>query len=237
MALRTHYYVLALGSAKNNLFEAFRDSLIDIETHGFPVEVQESASDVTDEKWLREIALTVDRHFGKFYEEEPLKLIVIGEPEMLSAFSSVTKHGDAVIGHIRGDHTMTPVRDLGQIVWPVVQKAISGVVERALADLATSGIRRQAVSGLEAVVRLSRKGIRALLMVEENFHMRGSIARTDGSPAISPDVDIREVIDDAVDAVIEKVLETEGNVIFMPQGSLSERDRIVLLPCEVADSE
>jgi len=42
-------------------------------------------------------------------------------------------------------------------------------------------------------------------------------------------LDIQEVIDDAVDAIIEKVLEKGGNVVFLESGSLTEFHRIALI--------
>ena len=61
------------------------------------------------------------------------------------------------------------------------------------------------------------------------IHLRGSIRDTTGPLVVVPDVDVRESIDDAVDAVIEKVLGSAGNVVFMPSGTLRDRARIVLL--------
>jgi hypothetical protein len=69
----------------------------------------------------------------------------------------------------------------------------------------------------------------ATLFVEEDYHVRGSIHETEQSLVYSRDVDIREVLDDAVDAIIEKVLETSGNVVFLDGGSLIEYQRIALL--------
>ncbi len=48
-------------------------------------------------------------------------------------------------------------------------------------------------------------------------------------PAISPDVDIRDEGDDAVDAVIERLLASGGSAVFVRSGSLTDRGRIVLL--------
>ncbi|HER44510.1 MAG TPA: hypothetical protein ENO08_08635 [Candidatus Eisenbacteria bacterium] len=154
---------------------------------------------------------------------------------MLSAFDSVTRHGDSVIGRVYGDHSATPARDLGQIVWPIVKEAMSGVIYRAMADLETSEGMGLTASGLDAVVRVADSAAKATLMVEDDYHIRGSIGRHDSVSVISPDIDIREAIDDAVDAVIEKVLKTGGNVIFTPGGSLTGRNRIVLLLSEAAD--
>ena len=84
-------------------------------------------------------------------------------------------------------------------------------------------------TGLEAVALELNKGLRATLLVEDDYHLRGSVGRTGQSPVVSPDVDVRDSLDDAVDVVIERVLESGGNVVFTPGGSLSDWNRIVLL--------
>jgi sugar/nucleoside kinase (ribokinase family) len=43
-------------------------------------------------------------------------------------------------------------------------------------------------------------------------------------------VDVRDALDDAVDAVIERALAGGGRVVFTPNGSLAAWDRIALLP-------
>jgi hypothetical protein len=50
-----------------------------------------------------------------------------------------------------------------------------------------------------------------------------------GTASWSPEIDVRSAIDDAVDAVIEQVLESAGHVVFTPPGRLRDRERIVLL--------
>jgi len=227
--LSTHYYVLSLGAHTSMLFEAFRDYLIDIENRGFPVESRAGRSGSVDPARQRELARAVDDCLDHHYALEPLGLVVVGDKAMRSAFTSVTTHGDAVVGSIEGDHSATSARDLGQIVWPVVREAISGVQETAMRDLEAWAERGQVASGLEAVARLVNAGVRATLLVEDDYHMRGSIAGTREMTFISPEVDVREAIDDTVDAVIEKVLASGGNVVFTPSGSLSDRERIVLL--------
>jgi hypothetical protein len=147
--------------------------------------------------------LTADKCFGRYYLHEPLGVVVVGEEEMESAFHAVTAHRSAVIGRIAGDHSATPGRDLGQISWSAVKEGMSGVLDRAMRDLRASGRGGEKASGLEAVSRLAGRGARATPLVGEDYRMRGSLGGTSESPVISPDVDVRDVMDDAVDAVIE----------------------------------
>jgi len=211
------------------LFEAFRDSLITIENQGFPVVASSLASELTGDDRLRALARAVDTCFDHYYAVDPLGLMLVGEEEMQAAFLSVTVHGAAVIGRIEGDHTATPVRDLGQIVWPVVKEAMSGAMDKAMRDLEEFLERGWTASGLEAVARVAHRRAGATLLVEDDYHVRGSVGGSGESPVISSSVDVREPIDDAVDAVIEMVLKSDGNVVFTPADSLRDHNRIVLL--------
>jgi Bacterial archaeo-eukaryotic release factor family 3 len=222
----THYYVLSLGATTNVLFEAFRDSLIDVENQGFPVP---GPSVRPNGPARRELARTVDDCFGRYYSREPLQVVMVGSADMRFAFSSVTTHGMAIIGWVEGDHTATSPRDLGQIVWPIVKEGMSGVLERAMRDLEVSEARGDLASGLEAVVRAAGGSVRATLLVEDDYRRKGSISGTSEPPRISTSVDVRDAIDDVVDAVIEKVIAAAGNVVFAPPGTLRDRERIVLL--------
>jgi len=227
--LSIHYYVLALSAEKCLLYEAFREHLVDIRNQGFPLEATGFPPLPDDQARLRALAHTVDEHFGHFYQRDPLRVVVVGEETLLSAFLAVTAHGHAVINGIEGDHTVTSSRDLGQIVWPVVKEAISGVQDDALRNLLVAAARGQMFCGLEAVARLADGGEPTTLLVEEGYHVRGSIVGRGRSLFISPHVDVRETMDDAVDVVIEKVLGFGGHVVFTPRGALDDRERIVLL--------
>ena len=233
MHLSTHYYVISLSERSNALYEAFRDTIIDIRNGGFPVEVSSQllgAGDPNDrEERLREASRIADRLFGDCYRHDPLGLVVTGERSMLDIFDSVTAYGDIIIGHIEGDYGSTSLHDLGKIVWPVVREALSGLLDETIHDLEIATKAGRAVCGLAAVSQLEMAGVKATLVVENDYRIRGSIQKTAQSLEISQDVDVMQEIDDAVDAVIERVLESGGNVVFAPSGSLNTLERIVLL--------
>lgn len=230
--LSTHYYVICLSKQTNTLLEAFRDTLIDIRNQGFPINAPVSAggsSESADQSpHVAEFLRDVDQHFGHYYAEEPLAVVVTGEEELLTLFVSVTAHKAAIVGQVDGDFTATSLRDLGKIVWPLVKQTLSGTREMALRDLENAADGRK-ICGIEAVSRRVNAAAGATLLVEEDYHVRGSISEADGSEEISPNVDVRDEIDDVVDILAEKVLGAGGNVVFLPGGSLRDLGRIVLL--------
>jgi predicted enzyme related to lactoylglutathione lyase len=106
---------------------------------------------------------------------------------------------------------------------------MSKETERALRNLDDYAAAGRAVRGLEAVAGCVRKGSGGILLVEEDYHVRGGLERTGRFPAVTSLVDVRDALDDAVDAVIEKALAAGGRVLFTPNDSLAEWGRIALL--------
>ena len=228
----THNYVLSLSTESTVLYEAFRDVLIRIEDQGFPV-TGFTAGVVHDTP--RELMRTVDERFDAYDSNQPLGLILVGSEKLQSTFDVVTAHAPAVMGRVTRDRSGISDADLGQIVWLTARESISQVRDRAIRDLEVCADRGRLVPGLQAVVAAAATGTPGTLLVEEGFRVRGSLVIAAQPPVVSGDVDIRDVNDDAVDAVIDKALQGGCNVVFMHDGALADQGRIALLPEEVQE--
>lgn len=225
-----HYYVLSLGEKMSRLYEGFRYKLIDIQNKNFPFEFSidtdnQSSRDTQNRDYLQQ----TNQRFAHYYEQDPLRLVVIGEENNLAIFKTLATHQDLLIGMIKGDYTTTSPHDLGRIVWPVVKETISGVNENAMKELEIADKMNNVIFGIEAVGQLAETQTGATLYVEEDYHVKGSIQKTDQSLIISKHVNLLEVIDDVVDIIIEKVLQRGGNVVFLNSGSLITYDRIAII--------
>jgi hypothetical protein len=230
MQLSIHYYVLSLSEQTSRLYEGFRDKLIDIRNTNFPFEISiDAANPDSKDTQLREFFHQSDQHFTHYYQQDPLRLVVVGEKRNLSIFESLTTHREVIIGTVEGDYTATSVHDLGKIIWPVVKEAIAGTNKNALRDLATAASKHKVVSGIDAVGQLVETETGSTLYVEEDFHVKGSIYKSDHSLIISKHVNLLEVIDDVVDIIIETVLKMGGTVIFLTSGSLKKFEKIALI--------
>jgi hypothetical protein len=233
MQLSIHYYVLSLSKNMSRLYEGFRDKLIYIQNTNFPVECAMNATDsvksVSKETQLKDFFRRTDQRFARYYEQDPLRLVIVGDKNSLTVFEVLTTHRDIVIGTVGGDYTATSPHDLGKIVWPVVKEAIAGANKNAMHNLAIAARAKKVVSGIEAVGQSAETETGSTLYVEDDYHVKGSIFKTDHSLVFSKHVNICEVLDDVVDVIIEKVLKMGGNVIFLNSGSLKELDRIALI--------
>ena len=236
MKLSTHYYVLSLSERSSRLYECFRDNLIDIQNSGFPfksiVYPDGPNRPGVKETCLRDFIRKTDQHFDSYYKQDPLTLVVIGEKELLRIFRAVTTHPEPIIGFIEGYYSDTSLHDLGKIVWAVDKAAMGGTEKMAIHELEKEVGRRKNALGIEAVARAADSEVGATLFVEEDYHVKSTIRKTDRSVYISKHVDINDVIDDAVDVVIERVLANDGNVFFLDSGSLIKFQRIALIAPE-----
>jgi hypothetical protein len=233
LKLNTRYYVLSLSERSSRLYEAFRDTLIDIQNTGFPIHCSTvmagTVAPALQHDQSREFIRTVDRHFDHYLRQDPLRFVVVGTKNILSMFESVTTHHDGLIGTVQGDYAATSPHDLGKIVWPIVKKAMAGTSEHALNALETAERSEHLAFGIETVGYLADSGMGGTLLVEEDYHLKGGFRETDHSLIKPEDLDIREPIDDAVDVIIGKVLDKGGNVVFLDSGSLTRQGRIALI--------
>lgn len=217
--LSTHYYVLALSERTNRLYEAFRDTLIDIENTWFPMIPARSTSqpNLNDEE-LRALLQRVDHHFAHYYTQEPLGVVVTGSSRDLAIFASLTAFSDVIIGTTDGDHAATSTRDLGRIVWPIVKGVMANAGEKVERDLAEATRGHNLAVGIDAVVKSVDLGMGATFLVEDGYHVP-----PEKSSSLLDDVD------NIVDVVIDKVLALGGNVIFVENGLLNKFESAALI--------
>ncbi|MBN2011047.1 hypothetical protein JW960_16990 [candidate division KSB1 bacterium] len=233
MNLSIHYYVLCLSDDSCKLFEGFRDMLITVENGDFPsipahnINARHDMINMKDpiKRFYRE----VDKALAKYHGKDPLKIVLTGEKTNRSIFSAVTQFNNDIIGVVEGDFNTTSVYDLGQIVWPVIREALSGDRERALREMEDALNNGNIAVGLEDVWHMANLQTGYTLLVEDDYHVRGSIMKTDNAFVISEDVGIMQIFDDVVDAIIEKVLSMAGHVIFIDSGLLIKYQRIALI--------
>jgi len=217
--LSAHYYVLSLSEHTNRLYEAFRDSLIDIEDTWFPLESSVSSLQPTlNDVQLRTLLQSVDRHFAHYYEQDPLGMVLVGTERNQSAFASVTAFPGVIVGKAEGDHSNTSVGDLGSIVWRIVREAMARAGNKVARELEAAARAGNVAVGFDAVVQSFDSGLGATLLVEDNYRVKPQESSF-----------LMDDCDNVVDVVAEKVLALGGNVIFVEDGSLIKYQRIALI--------
>ncbi len=234
------YWVLALSEKPTRLYEGFNHNLTEIEEGGFPMIHEGPGGEAPlpggfgirrsahrDERH-RQFFRKVDSALKPILADDPLPLIVIGVDRNLAFFNEVSAHTSAVIGRITGSHDKTSPHELGKLVQPLIESHRDEKRREALEQLARAVSERKFVSTIGEVWRLAREGRGDLLLVEEDFHYparldeKGVLVRADDPSAPG-------VMDDAVDEIVDTVLDKQGRVVFVENGKLEEHRRIAMI--------
>lgn len=236
----TRYWVLALSEKPTRLYEGIDHTLTEIEENGFPMihegpggeealpggfGIKKSA--YRDEKH-RQFFRKVDEALKPFLANDPLPLIVSGVERFLAFFDEVSAHTNAVIGTVAGSHDKTSPHELGELVQPLVEEFRDGKRREALGQLERAVSERKFVSTVGEVWRLAHEGRGDLLLVEEDFHFPGRLDEN-GALVRAEDAAAPEVMQDAVDEIIESVLDKQGRVVFVEGGRLEAHGQIALV--------
>ena len=117
-----------------------------------------------------------------------------------------------------------------RIVRPLLAEHLADLEAAAQDTLEARLPGREVLTGLPACWHAAQSERPELLLVEQSYAMPARLS-DDGSllaPTAPDERELPEVIDDAVDELIELVIDKGGQVRFVPDGSLPHRDRVTL---------
>lgn len=235
------YWALVLSEQPTRLYEGTRDTLIEVEGEGFPMTHEGpggatalpggfgvNVSAIRDERH-RQFFRAVDSALGVYMADDPLPLAVVGVDRYQAFFEELSAHKDAVVARLNGSHDKTSVPELAKLVWPLVEAGLAEQRQGYLAVLDQAVGEQRVASTVGEVWRMANEGRGRLLLVEEDFHFPGQLDETGTHLLPADDSAAPNVLEDAVDDIIETVLSKGGRVRFMPNGKLDQFQRIALL--------
>ncbi len=235
------YWVLVLSEKPTRLYEGIRDALNEVQADGFPM-IHEGPggeeplpggfgvrkSHIRDE-YHRKFFRQVDQALNPFLADDPLPLVVVGVERYLAFFNEITSHKSHILTTLTGNHDQTPPHELAKLVWPLVELNLNEERKRSLLDLEKAIGERKVVTTIGEIWRYAQEGRGRLLLVEENFHYPAKVAESGLTLLPAEDPTAPDVLDDAVDEIVEAVLAHGGQVIFLEDGLLAEHQRIALI--------
>jgi hypothetical protein len=236
------YWTIVLTENATRLFEGIREDLVEVESDGFPLshEGPGGATNLPGGFGKRRSAHRDERHrqffrgaddaLKAFTTDDPLPLAVIGVDRYLAFFDEVSSHRESIVARVEGSHDTTSAHELGKLVWPPAEEALAAERAKIFDELDRAIGQRRSASTIAEVWRMAEDGRGRVLVVEQDFHYPAKVDETGRhlGPADAADAG-REIIDDAVDDVIETVLAKGGRVVFVDNGTLEKHSRIALL--------
>jgi hypothetical protein len=181
------------------------------------------------EKFLRNI----DRSLDIILKTYDVPIFIMGAEKLIGHFKVITKHGASINDFIAGNYEEKNVSELKEILkskmddWQKIKDI------NVLNKLKVAFEKKQMSFGIKNVWKdaMSHKG--RLLVVEKDFKYSAEHSGTDEISgkifkAVEP-YNKFSYIKDAVDDIIEKVLENGGDVEFVESGLLNEYHHIALV--------
>jgi hypothetical protein len=236
------YLVLQLGSKETRMYLGEDGNLIRIVSESafsavsrFEEDAPEKVANFSDKQHFREtqmekFLLHTDHSLDQVLQAYQLPLFVMGTERILGHFKKITKHSSVVVEYITGNYEEKTVSGLKEILHPFVSDWKKVFQKDLLQKLEQAAGLKQLSTGMQEVWRnaVLQKG--KLLVVEKNFLYAAvhGIKEEIIEKAVEPFSKF-SYIRDAVDDVIEKVLQNGGDVEFVEEHMLKDFGQIALI--------
>ncbi|QXJ25190.1 hypothetical protein AGRA3207_006650 [Actinomadura graeca] len=235
------YWLLSLSDQGSRLWDGQGAELAEHTADGFPVEPAPAAEegsgrhsprggqngDERHRRMMREVSAALDHVLAR--DRRPL--IVAGVTRHQAFFDEAAGPHTAVAGRVDGSYEGASAGTLAEAARPALAAYEDLREVGVLAELEAARSIQRYGGGLCEVARLVEEGRGEHLVVERGYYApavrtRGELVPVEGMPGVLHGAD---VVDDAVDDVIETALEYGGDVTFVADGFLVDHERIALV--------
>ncbi|MFN8243669.1 MAG: hypothetical protein U0X40_06400 [Ferruginibacter sp.] len=235
------YLVLVLSQQEATIFLGNTETFVRIltrvpeETPGGRHDTPSPVSNFTDKAGGKEVRMEkflqhIDNALNVILNAYRLPLFVIGTERICGHFGQLTAHSAAVVEYLHGNYDNAGSETLKNVLQPALHDWKKVIQTQMLNRLTEARSHRRLASGIHEVWQEATQKKGKLLVVEKNY--RYAAARSDREEVIYDTAGISNtfsLIRDAVDDVIEKVLENGGDVEFVEEGLLDAYEHIALV--------
>ena len=225
------YRLLALDEKPARLLEGSGTVLTEREGDGFPCFVEGAlgeplasggfaAHSSRSDEQRRAFFRRVDGALGALHAHDPLPVVIAGTERDLARFDEVTTHGAWIIGRLTGNHEDTRADELARLASPFVERFCTTQRAAIVDELVESIGPGRGIVGIKPAWEAATAGRVRVLLVEEDLVYPARIVDGHLEPAGDPEAP--GVIDDAVDELIELVLDRAGDVVIVDSAALGD---------------
>ncbi|HEX8510602.1 MAG TPA: hypothetical protein VF635_14040 [Propionibacteriaceae bacterium] len=235
------HVVLVLTDREARLFDGVADTLLPPPGGPFPLIAAPARSsgrqpnrqatrergtqvDQTGDQFLR----AVDRALGTYLALHPAPLVLVGARRTLTQFIGLSRNVGRLAGSVYGSHARTPLPQLVALIRPILDTYLHGRQDEALALLDRRTDAGRVVTGMPAVWLAARFERPEMLAVEHSLFYPARLSADGHFLEPATDVEHPDVLDDAVDEVIELVLRRGGWVALVDHDALDAHQRVAL---------
>ncbi|MES2374274.1 MAG: hypothetical protein V4557_16975 [Bacteroidota bacterium] len=229
------YLVLVLTGKESRIYLGSSENFVKI-VSDTPVIVNEDDrhGDQLDAAAHKEILMDkflhhVDQSLDIILNAYHLPLFLLGTERIAGHFMKRTKHKPAIVDYIHGSFGESTIGQLQNILQPHVADWEQVKQKEILNRLDAAQNKHMLAVGIHAAWREAMNHKGSLLVVEKNYMYASQHGSNDSIYPTVEKYNHFSYIKDAVDDVIEKVLENGGDVEFVEKGLLDSYNKIALI--------
>lgn len=159
--------------------------------------------------------------------EQP-RLILIGPDPVVSTFRSQSQNTRRLAGTVSGNLAKAPLSDLARRLTPVLDQYLHSRQDEALHHPEQRDREGRVAAGIQAAWLAVRHERPEMLAVEESYFYPVRLSDDGDVLTSAEDIESPDVIDDAVDELIEHALQRGAWVALTADGALGAYRRVAL---------
>lgn len=156
-------------------------------------------------------------------------LIILGAEKLLALFKNNSSHQKQFAGKITGSYRYFNLKQLSDLISPVIFGHLQNERAKLVDEFMEKTGQHLATSGIQDIWSAAMEGKAFKLLVEKDYRCPGFLGENSYHLYLRPPQRPHTVLTDAVDDLIELVLEKEGRVFFVDNGLLKDYKRIGLI--------
>lgn len=235
------YLVLLLSGKESRMYLGNSGDLVRIisdkpeHIEAYINEVPERTANFSDTSERRDIMMKkflqhIDHSLDIVLQAYHLPLFVMGTDRILGHFKQISKHGKSIVETIRGNYEESSMAELKQVLEPFISDWKKVKEKDLLNQIDEAAGKKKLAAGIKEVWRDAVHTKGQLLVVEKNYMFPAQHgADADVISKLEESYNTSLYIKDAVDDIIEKVLDNGGDVEFVDEGLLKDYESIVLI--------
>jgi len=231
-----NYYILCISRKTIRLIEAINDSVVtEINDTSFPFQ-NESFIDSDDIKkaWAstydnhaKEFFNKADKLFKHYHNKNPKPVILAGDGRNISYYKEVADNKKIIIGYIEGNFDATKNHEIVKQAYSVIVKFIKDEQEKSIEEIAVAQKEQKLLVDLNDIYQAVRAGNGLKLFVEKNYFQPAVIEND--VITLKDDPSEPGVTDDIINEIIDLLIQSKGNIMFLENNQLKEYNKIALI--------
>jgi len=201
----------------------------------YRIDIGEKVANFSDEHEEKEILMgkllnAVDHSLKSLLNNGHSKpLFIMGVEKVVGQFKKMTHNYSHIIDHIHGNFIDHSPEGILRKMQPVLEQWKVRQQEKQLQLFDAAANAKKTAAGISAVWKEVKRKNGKILLVEKSYRCAATLGATPEILDVTRDSNAFNVMKDAVDEIIEQVLDCGGDVVFMEDGKLEKYGRIALI--------